>query len=221
MAKKKKKKVSIEKEYEKYKDMTSDSEELIAQFITENKYTKKKIRDLITLHLDYKSRKKKKKKVKFTIDMVPHGSPRPRINMFTKSIYVEGAKKNREFFNKLVDTHVIKLDGKIYTSTYLNIKYYLEIPKSMPANEKILAERGIIRPTVKPDWDNLGKTTDMFNDRLWLDDALVIDSRVRKYYSFKPRIEVKIKYEELFDSKYNMNRITKTKEYKKLFKKEV
>lgn len=217
--KKRKKKLSIEKEYEPYKGLPYDSSELIASFINNNKYTPKK---LIKMLIDYNELKKKKKKthkLKFIIEMVPKGSPRPRLNMFTKSIYVEGAKKNREFFNKLVDSGQIKLNGKIYTSTKLDIKYFLPMPNTLSDNEKIFAEKRQILPSLKPDWDNLGKTTDMFNDRLWIDDSLVVDSRVRKYWSFKPRIEVKIKYEQEFDSKYNERRIKNSKGYKELFKK--
>lgn len=216
--KKRKRKVSIEKEYEPYKHLSYDSSELIASFINSNKFTKKKLVKLIQQYNEVKNMKKKKKKVKFIIDMVPKGTPRPRINMFTKSIYVEGAKKNWEFFNKLVNTGVINLDGKIYTSTEMDIKFFLPIPNGMTINEKILAEKGVIRPGLKPDWDNLGKTTDMFNNIVWIDDSLVVDARVRKYYSFKPRVEVKIKYERDFDSNYNKKRITNSKGYKELFK---
>lgn len=215
----KKKKLSIEKEYEPYKDLPNDSAELIASFINKNKYTPKKLIELVLQHKVLKKKKKNTHKIKFIIEMVPKGSPRPRINLFTKSIYVEGAKKNREFFNNLVNTGKIKLDGKIYTSTKLDIKYYLEMPQSLTNNEKILAEQKLIRPSLKPDWDNLGKTTDMFNDMVWIDDALVVDGRVRKYWSFKPRIEVKIEYEKEFDSKYNERRIKNSKRYKELFKK--
>lgn len=218
MAKRKKKKVSIEKEYEPYKDISDYSEERICQYINENKLSKKKIEKLVEVQNELIERKKKVKKVKFTINMVPKGSPRPRINMFTKSIYVEGAKKNREFFNRLVETNKINIGDMIYTATKMKIKFYLPMPNTMSHEEKIMAERGLIRPTVKPDWDNLGKTTDMFNDKLWIDDSLVVESTVKKFYSFKPRIEVTIKYEEYFDSKYNMNRILKSKHCRPLFK---
>ena len=34
----------------------------------------------------------------------------------------------------------------------------------------------------------------MFNANVWLDDTLVIDGSVHKYYSVLPRIEIKLKY---------------------------
>lgn len=212
--KKKKKKLSIEEEYLPYADLPNDSDELLASFISDNKFTKKQMVELIKEYHKLKKAKKDKVKLKFIIEMIPKGSPRPRLNLYRKCVYVEGAKENWEFFKKLVDTQQIKIKGQIHKATYMDLKYYLPIPSGMTKKEKVLAEKKVLRPISKPDWDNLGKTTDMFNKTLWLDDSLVIDARVRKYYSFKPRIEVKIKYEKVFDSLYNERKITK-----QLFKK--
>lgn len=214
--KKRKKKQSIEQEYEPYKDLPYDSDELIVSFINENKYTKKQLKSLIEEY--HRIRKIKKKKIKFIIDMVPKGTPRPRLNLFRKCIYVEGAKDNWEFFKKLVDTGKIEVNEIIMTPVKMDIKFFLPMPRSLSKNEKILAEKRVIHNCTKPDWDNLGKTTDMFNETLWIDDALADDVRVRKFYSFKPRIEVKIKYLEDFDCKYNEKKMKSSKTYKRLYK---
>ena len=51
----------------------------------------------------------------------------------------------------------------------------------------------VIRPTKKPDWDNIGKVVaDSLNQVAYRDDAQVVDSQVRKFYSDQPRIEVTI-----------------------------
>ena len=34
----------------------------------------------------------------------------------------------------------------------------------------------------------------MYNHNVWLDDALVIDGSVHKYYSILPRVEIKLRY---------------------------
>ena len=219
MKKKRKKKLSIEEEYLPFKDISLDKWERIADFINDNKYTIEKLTQLVLLYKYMKKENKKKGKIKFTIDMVPKGSPRPRLNMFTKSIYVEGAKKNREFFKNLVQGGTIKItDELICTPTKMDIKFYLPIPNSMSKNDKILSELGVINHISKPDWDNLGKTTDMFTNIIWLDDSLVTDVRVRKFYSLKPRIEVKLKYLLNYDCKYNKNKIENSVSYKNIFK---
>ncbi len=50
-----------------------------------------------------------------------------------------------------------------------------------------------MRPTVKPDWDNLGKVTDALNGIVWEDDKQVVDGQVIKYYDREPRLEIVVK----------------------------
>ena len=76
--------------------------------------------------------------------------------------------------------------------------------------EKICAELGIIRPTSKPDWDNVAKAyCDMIQGILIYDDSLIVEGNSRKFYSLKPRIEIKIEYMEDYDSKFNKRKIKK------------
>ena len=51
-----------------------------------------------------------------------------------------------------------------------------------------------IRPTKKPDWDNIGKIVcDSLNLVAYHDDSAVVDAQVRKFYSETPRVDVMIK----------------------------
>ena len=46
----------------------------------------------------------------------------------------------------------------------------------------------------------------MYNNNVWLDDTLVIDGTVRKFYSILPRIEIKIKiHMNMLYTKYQYN----------------
>lgn len=50
---------------------------------------------------------------------------------------------------------------------------------------------GEIRPTVKPDWDNIGKLiADALNGIAYDDDKCIVDAMVRKFYSTDPRTVV-------------------------------
>jgi Holliday junction resolvase RusA-like endonuclease len=61
----------------------------------------------------------------------------------------------------------------------------------------ILAEMGYLRPEKTPDTDNYGKAIkDAFKGILWVDDNLIVDDYVEKYYSSKPRIEISIEYRQ-------------------------
>jgi Holliday junction resolvase RusA-like endonuclease len=69
----------------------------------------------------------------------------------------------------------------------LEVWMFMPTPQSKPRKWREAALRGEIRPIVKPDWDNGGKLTDALNLIVWIDDKQVVDGRVRKFYSDRPR----------------------------------
>ena len=74
--------------------------------------------------------------------------------------------------------------------------------------DTVLAELGLIRPITKPDWDNLAKTyCDMIQGLLIKDDRLIVDGSLQKYYSIKPRVEVRLSYMESYDSNFTRKKI--------------
>ena len=71
---------------------------------------------------------------------------------------------------------------------------YYEIPQSTSEKNKKKMLKHIIRPTKKPDWDNIGKVIcDSLNKIAYNDDKQVVDSQVRKFYSENPRVDVVIR----------------------------
>jgi Holliday junction resolvase RusA-like endonuclease len=75
------------------------------------------------------------------------------------------------------------------TPLIVNIKVFRSIPKSMSKKRAELADRGIIRPTTKPDKDNYEKLiNDALNGIFWRDDSQIVYGRTGKYYSKNPRI---------------------------------
>jgi Holliday junction resolvase RusA-like endonuclease len=144
--------------------------------------------------------------VTFTIYLLPKATPRPRSGK-NGVFYVKGAKDNKKYFEKYLinqDIDIITTPTKFYCDTYF------PIPESMNAVEKVCAELGLIRPTSKPDWDNVAKAyCDMCQGFLLYDDSLVVEGVSRKWYSVKPRIEISISYMEDYDSTFNKKKITK------------
>lgn len=152
------------------------------------------------LHIEWKT-------VNIIVNLVPKSTPRPRYSGTTHSFYVKGAADNRKRFRKFMEESGLE---PILTPMKISITSYLPIPSGMNKLEKLLAEMRLIRPISKPDWDNLGKTySDMIQEKLILDDALIIEGISRKFYSLKPRIEVSISYMTEFDSVYNEDKIDK------------
>ena len=140
--------------------------------------------------------------VSYTIYLIPKATPRPR-STSNGMFYVKGAADNKKIFKKFFKDN----DFMIYTPCKFYCTSYLPIPNSMNNLEKILAELGYIRPISKPDFDNLAKTySDMIQGSLLYDDQLIIEGYSYKYYSVKPRIEIKIEYMEEYDSQFNLNK---------------
>lgn len=67
---------------------------------------------------------------------------------------------------------------------------YYEIPKSTSKKKRREMLEHRIRPTKKPDWDNIGKIVcDSLNLVAYHDDSAVVDAQVRKFYSETPRVD--------------------------------
>lgn len=148
----------------------------------------------------------------FILYMEPEASPRPRLGKFG-SFYVKGARNNNDFFSELTELLEGKFE-KIVTANRMIMDMYLPIPEGMNRTDALLAELKLIRPLSRPDWDNFGKTySDMIQKHLLLEDCLVVDGEVRKFYSLKPRIEFSIIYQDKFDSKYNKKKVESWKVY--------
>ena len=153
------------------------------------------------------------KTISFIFYFIPKATPRARLSGFGKHFYVADAMNNRKLMEKFVreelsDFNVITTACKFYCDCYF------PIPKTMNKYEKLRAELKLVNNLTKPDWDNLGKTySDMIQNTIIMDDSLIIEGRVRKYYSSKPRIELTIEYADRYDSKYNMKNITRRKQY--------
>ena len=76
----------------------------------------------------------------------------------------------------------------------LRITAYYSIPKSASNKKKKAMESGEIRPTKKPDADNVLKVVaDSLNKIAYYDDSQIVDTHIRKFYSSNPRLEVSIK----------------------------
>ena len=71
---------------------------------------------------------------------------------------------------------------------------YYGIPQSTSGKRRKLMLEHRIRPTKKPDFDNIGKVVcDSLNNIAYRDDSRIVDAQVRKFYSETPRVEVIIK----------------------------
>lgn len=159
----------------------------------------------------------------------PEGTQRSRFRLINRTnfnkealsnsafvhVYSPNAKDDFLFMRRLVGEELIALDGLINTPCIIEYNAYFKTPNAFNVTDKFLAETGIIRPVIsKPDWDNIGKKyCDMYNHNVWLDDSLVIEGSVHKYYSILPRIEIKLRYLNCVYNKLQYNTIINRKDY--------
>lgn len=88
-----------------------------------------------------------------------------------------------------------KHSALIESEIRLFLDIYRPIPKSRSKNKREDAISGVLRPTKKPDLDNLVKgIKDGLSKVIWHDDAQIVEMNVRKFYSENPRAVVKVEW---------------------------
>lgn len=160
---------------------------------------------------------------------IPEGLPRPRFRIVNKRNFMDAAIIDSQYvhvyqpsafedhtnFIRLLDTNQLgELHTFIQTPCKIEYNAYFETPSSFSITDKFLAELGLHEYAYTPDWDNIGKKySDYYNNKIWLDDALVTSGTVNKLYSILPRVEIKLRYLNYATNKYQFNKIVNRKLY--------
>ena len=126
-------------------------------------------------------------------EVVPQG--RPRFARTRNGIRTYDPARSREY-KSFVQWSTFQLwpaepfDGPLF----VHIVEYRAVPASWPKKRRADALAGIIRPTGRPDMDNVIKAIlDSLNGRMWRDDSQVVSLYAEKRYAETPRAEVEIK----------------------------
>lgn len=143
------------------------------------------------------------KEVRFIVEGEPVGKGRPRF------VARYNAETGRSFGQAhtpektMVYENLVRVEYKAQTGGYrfddnamldMRIMAFFGIPKSKSKKVKQKMLEGKIRPTKKPDYDNVMKiVTDSLNDVAYKDDVQVVDAQCRKFYSDRPRVEIIIR----------------------------
>lgn len=133
---------------------------------------------------------------RFTVPGEPKGKGRPR---FVKTgNYARAYTPNSTAeYERLVAAEYIKQCGNSGFDEgemlKMQVMAYFAIPKSTSKKKRALMLSGAIRPTKRPDMDNIVKIiADSLNKLAYYDDAQIVSADVRKYYSEEPRVEVTV-----------------------------
>lgn len=133
--------------------------------------------------------------IRFTILGEPKGKGRPRFNTHTGHAITPKDTVNYETlahmeYMKQCENFRFPEDAMLD----MRIKAFYSIPKSKSKKVKESMRKHIVRPTKKPDMDNVIKIiADALNQVAYRDDTQIVDCQCRKFYSEEPRVEVSIK----------------------------
>lgn len=129
----------------------------------------------------------------FTVPGEPCAKGRPRFSRQGQFVRTYTPAKTANYENLVVleyqNAGGKMLDGMIA----MTIKAFYPIPKSTSKKQRSRMVNGIIRPTKKPDTDNILKiVADALNGIAYKDDSQIVTSHIEKWYSDEPHIDVNI-----------------------------
>lgn len=133
--------------------------------------------------------------VKFSVLGEPQGKGRPRFartGAYVRTYTPEGTA---------VYENMIRLEYRRQCNDYrfegsvrVDVDAYYSVPKSASKKKSLEMLAGTIRPTRKPDADNVMKVVaDALNGIAYRDDTQIAECGVRKFYGEMPRIEVSLR----------------------------
>ncbi|ENY8941384.1 RusA family crossover junction endodeoxyribonuclease [Clostridioides difficile] len=130
-------------------------------------------------------------KVNFTIDGEPIGKERPRMNSITKRTYTPNKTKDYENLIKWLYQSKVKYHFTGYIK--MTLRCYYSIAKSNSKKVKEQKRNNVLRPSKKPDIDNVVKiVADALNEIAYKDDTQIVEVIASKYYSDRPRVEIEL-----------------------------
>ena len=138
----------------------------------------------------------KTKQVKFTVWGEPKGKGRPRFTKTGNYVKTYTPKDTAIYENLVRLSYENQCAGEKFEDEMLDLRIlaYYTIPKSASQKKQEKMRNREIRPTKKPDMDNIVKViADSLNKIAYKDDAQIVDTMVRKFYSDNPRVEILIK----------------------------
>jgi len=130
-------------------------------------------------------------KVTFTIPGVPQGKGRART---TKRGITYTPEKTVLYENWIKMCYIEQVNKQLGEGQIgIRVFMYYPIPKSATKGKRLAMEHNIVRPTKKPDCDNVLKAiADALNGIAYKDDSQIVSVFIAKLYDKEPRVEVEM-----------------------------
>lgn len=128
-----------------------------------------------------------------TVPGKPQGKGRARFNRHSGVAYTPAKTASYENLIKVLALDAMKGRAPVECACKLVVIAACEIPKSWSGKKRRDAEFGWIKPTGRPDLDNVTKAClDGLNGVAFRDDSLVTDIDARKYYGTTPCLTITV-----------------------------
>ncbi len=135
-------------------------------------------------------------KVNFSVMGEPQGKGRPRFARTRTGVITHTPEQTVIYENLVKLEYQRQCEGERFGDDEMlamSIYAFYGMPKSASKKKKAQMLEGTIRPTKKPDLDNVLKViADSLNGIAYKDDSQIVDTVVRKFYSAVPRVIVTI-----------------------------
>jgi Holliday junction resolvase RusA-like endonuclease len=122
----------------------------------------------------------------------PRGKGRPRFARRTGHAYTPQQTASYEACLRHEAALVMRNQPPLEGALRVQVNAYFGIPASWSSKKRAAARAGTIRPTKRPDWENVAKMLDAFNGVVWRDDAQVVEGWIEKYYTDRPRLRIEV-----------------------------
>ncbi len=128
-----------------------------------------------------------------TLAGTPTGKGRPRFSR--KSGHAYTPEKTRTYEDNLAYIAQAAMHGRDLFEGPLQVDVRATFcpPRSWSARKRLQAYIGNIKPTTKPDADNLLKVLDALNEIVWHDDKQIVSATISKCYGEKASYQVIVK----------------------------
>lgn len=131
--------------------------------------------------------------IEFNVPGQPVAKGRPRFSTITGRTYTPEKTTNYENLVRLsyMQAYPNQTPYEKNVQLSMTINAYFQIPKATSKKKAEQMRTHIIRPTIKPDTDNIAKSVcDALNKVAFYDDSQIVVLKVRKYYGDNPSVNI-------------------------------
>ena len=133
-------------------------------------------------------------RVRFVVYGEPQGKGRPKFSKVGDHVKTRTPDQTVIYENLIKTEYRSQCNGFQFPDQAqldMRVMAFYQMPSSVSKKKRQQMLDQKIRPTKKPDADNILKVVaDSLNQIAYRDDAQIVDTHVRKFYSDRPRIEV-------------------------------